>query len=31
MHTAEPVVPDPNAFEVEIAIEKLKKTQITSY
>jgi hypothetical protein len=24
MHTVEPFVPDPNSFEVEIAIEKLK-------
>jgi len=23
-HTAEPLVPEPNAFEVELAIEKLK-------
>jgi len=25
IHTAEPVVPDPSAFEVEMAIEKLKR------
>jgi hypothetical protein len=25
IHTAEPVVPDPIAFEVEMAIEKLKR------
>jgi hypothetical protein len=25
MHTAEPLVPDPNSFEVEIAIAKLKR------
>jgi len=24
IHTAEPLVPEPNAFEVEMAIEKLK-------
>jgi hypothetical protein len=24
MHTAEPLVPEPSAFEVELAIEKLK-------
>jgi hypothetical protein len=24
IHTAEPLVPEPNAFEVELAIEKLK-------
>jgi len=29
IHTAEPLVPEPSAFEVELAIEKLKKTQIT--
>ena len=26
IHTAEPLVPEPSAFEFEIAIEKLKKT-----
>jgi hypothetical protein len=31
IHTAKPLVPDPSAFEVEMAIEKLKKTQITRY
>jgi hypothetical protein len=31
VHTAEPLVPEPNAFEFEMAIEKLKKTQITRY
>ena len=25
IHTAEPLVPDPSAFEVELAIEKLKR------
>jgi hypothetical protein len=25
IHTAEPLVPDPSPFEVEIAIEKLKR------
>ena len=25
MHTVEPLVPEPSAFEVELAIEKLKK------
>jgi hypothetical protein len=25
IHTAEPVVPDPSAFEFEVAIEKLKR------
>jgi hypothetical protein len=30
IHTAEPVLPEPSAFEVEMAIEKLK-TQITRY
>ena len=29
--TAQPLMPEPNAFEVEMAIEKLKKTQITRY
>ena len=31
IHTAEPLVPEPSAFEVELAIEKLKKSQITRY
>ena len=26
IHTAEPLVPEPSAFEVELVIEKLKKT-----
>jgi len=30
IHTAEPLVPEPNAFEVEMAIEELK-TQINRY
>jgi hypothetical protein len=30
-HTAVPLVPDPSAFDFEMAIEKLKKTQITRY
>ena len=25
IHTAEPLVPEPNAFEVELALEKLKR------
>jgi hypothetical protein len=25
IHTAEPLVPEPSAFEVELAIEKLKR------
>jgi hypothetical protein len=29
IHTAERLVPEPNAFEVEMATEKLKKSQIT--
>jgi len=29
--TAQPLMPEPSAFEVEMAIEKLKKTQITRY
>jgi hypothetical protein len=28
IHTAEPLVPKPSSFEVEIAIEKLKKVLI---
>jgi len=31
IHTAEPLVPEPSAFEFEMAIEKLKKSQITRY
>jgi hypothetical protein len=31
IHTAEPLVPEPSALEVELAIEKLKKSQITRY
>jgi hypothetical protein len=27
-HTAEPLLPEPSAFEVEMAIEKLKKTHV---
>jgi hypothetical protein len=27
LHTAEPLVPEPNVFEVEMAIEKRKKKQ----
>ena len=30
IHTAEPLVPQPNAFEIELAIEKPKKSQITT-
>ena len=30
-HTAEPLVPVPSAFEVEMVIKKTKKTQITKY
>jgi hypothetical protein len=29
IHTAEPLLPEPSAFEVELAIEKAKKSQIT--
>jgi len=28
IHTAEPLLPEPGAFEVEMAIEKLKKTHV---
>jgi len=28
-HTAEPIVPEPSTLEFELAIEKLKRTQIT--
>jgi hypothetical protein len=31
IHTAKPLVPEPSAFEVELVIEKLKKSQITRY
>jgi hypothetical protein len=31
IHTVEPLVPEPSAFEVELAIENLKKSQITRY
>jgi len=31
IHIAEPLVPEPSAFEVELALEKLKKSQITRY
>ena len=32
IHTAEPLVPEPSTFvETELAIEKLKKSQITRY
>jgi hypothetical protein len=31
IHTAEPLVPEPSAVEVEMAIEKQKKTQITGH
>jgi hypothetical protein len=31
VHTAETLVPEPIAFEVEMAIEKLKKTHITGH
>jgi hypothetical protein len=31
IQTAEPLVSEPCAFEVEMAVEKLKKTQITRY
>jgi len=31
IHTAEPIVPEPSAFEVELAIVKDKKSQITRY
>jgi len=30
MHTAEPLVPEPSAFEVEMAIEKLKRQKSPS-
>ena len=31
IHTAEPLVPEPSASEVELAIDKLKKSQIARY
>jgi flagellar basal body rod protein FlgC len=31
IHTVEPLAPEPSAFEVEMAFEKLKKSQITRY
>ena len=31
IHTVEPLVPEPSAFEVELANGKLKKSQITRY
>ena len=32
LHTAEPLVPEPSAFDVEMAVGKLKeKTQLTRY
>ena len=31
IHTAEPTVPEPSAFEVELPIVKDKKSQITRY
>ena len=31
IHTVEPLVPEPSAFEVELSIGKLKKSQITRY
>jgi hypothetical protein len=31
IHTAEPLVPEPSALEVELAIEKLKSSQINRY
>jgi len=30
IHTAEPPVPDPSVFEVEVAIEKLKSHKLSS-
>jgi hypothetical protein len=30
-HIAEPQIPEPSAFEVELGIEKAKKSQITRY
>ena len=31
IHTVEPLVLEPSAFDVELAIEKLKKSQITRH
>jgi len=31
IHTAETLVPEPSAFEFEMAIEKLKRSQIASH
>jgi len=31
IHTVEPLVPEPRAFEFELAVGKLKKSQITKY
>jgi hypothetical protein len=31
IHTAEPLVPEPSDSEVEMAIEKLKRAEITRY
>ena len=31
IHTVEPLVPEPSAFEVELTIKKIKKSQITRY
>ena len=31
IHTAEPLVPGPNGFQVEMAIENLKRQQIIRY
>jgi len=31
IRTAEPLVPEPSAFEIVMAIQKLKKTHITRY
>jgi hypothetical protein len=31
IHTAEPLVPEPRAFEVVLAIERLKRHKITRY
>jgi hypothetical protein len=31
MHTAEPLVPEPSPFEVEIDIEKLKRSKSPGY
>ena len=31
IQTAEPLIPDPTLLEVEIAVEKLKKVQVSRY